>query len=138
MVLCIHTYDYPKSSIYMTDYLSYSYIECQHFHDSPHRNQFSCLINEILVNQDVSFPEFLIMGICQHVNCYRVLGNLLLIALTSIVLGYSTPILPFFILKAEPFIFVKLVSMWSSPGHPLFMVLGPLSRFSKSLNLEPQ
>ena len=50
MVLCIHTYDCLKSCIYMIDYLPHSYIECQHFHDSPHRNQFSCLIDEVLVN----------------------------------------------------------------------------------------
>ena len=109
----------------MIDYLFYSYIEYQHFHDSPYRNQFSCLIDEILINQDVSFPKFLIMGICPHVNYYRVLRNLLLIALTSVVLRYSTPVLPFFILEAEPLIFVKLVSIRSLPSHSLFMVLGP-------------
>lgn len=65
------------------------------------------------------------MGICQHVNYYRVLRNLLLIALTSVVLRYSTPVLPFFILEAEPLIFVKFVSIRSLPSHSLFMVLGP-------------
>lgn len=59
------------------------------------------------------------MGICQHVNYYRVLGNLLLIALTSVVLRYSTPILPFFILEAKPFIFWNLVLYGAYPVTPV-------------------